>query len=127
MSRNGLSNYGGMRLRHVFMPYGMRKIDGYGENVWEFYNRQYDVIGFPVKLARKPSMAQLKAAADPAASVSEKEIHFYLDGTFGTRDYWERIEKVMGWKIANGPLEILEEGTSAPHSFRKKTALKNDT
>ncbi|EBO9898481.1 hypothetical protein EF72_21325 [Salmonella enterica] len=34
-------------LAYVAMPYGMREIDGYGPNVWEFFNRNYESIGVP--------------------------------------------------------------------------------
>ncbi len=36
-------------LATACMPYGMREVEGFGEDVWEFFNRQYEVIGAPFR------------------------------------------------------------------------------
>lgn len=119
MARNGTDDrrYIGYTVRHVIAPYGMRKIKGFQENTWEFFNRQYDVIGLPFTLARKPSLSQLEKVSDKPLSSLSDIIHFYSDGTYGTPEYWARIDKVTKWKLKDGPIEQAVKLQLPPHTY----------
>jgi hypothetical protein len=121
MSRNGTAkkNYSGQDLSSIIAPYGMRQIDGYGENVWELYNRDYDVIGLPFRFSKKPTLKQLQSVAENSDSLRDKTIYFYTSPFTGSAEYWKRINKVLSWKLADGPLEIKVEPQEPPHSYGK--------
>lgn len=123
MSRNGTNKPSsrGFTLSHILGAYGMRKISGYGDNVWEFYNRNYDVIGLPFVFARKPSLTQLQSVAYEPSAASDSDVHFYIHPGFGTKEYWERIGKVMGWKLREGQLEVSVDDQIVPHTYGKHT------
>lgn len=119
--RNGTknSNHHGFNLNYILAPYGMRRISGYGENVWELYNRNYDVIGMPFRLERKPSIKQLQSVAYTPDSASENDVGFYVAPFIGNDEYWNRINKLLSWKLKDGPLEINVEEIPVPHTFNK--------
>ncbi|HHH1141486.1 hypothetical protein [Yersinia enterocolitica] len=116
MSRNGTdnSNNSGFTLYQILAPYGMRKINGYGDNVWEFYNKSHDVIGLPFQLANKPTPRRLEAVSYD--NTAGDKIYFY-SGSPDFPGYWERLEKVFKWKLKNGPLEITVQSQPVPHSY----------
>lgn len=119
MDRNGTekSNHHGYTLRHIIAPYGMRKIKGFDENTWEFFNRQGDVIGLPFTLARKPSLSQQNSVSDKPLSATTEEILFHNDSNHGTPGYWERIDKVTRWKLKEGPIEQAVPAGLPPRSY----------
>ncbi|WP_337027177.1 hypothetical protein [Pantoea eucalypti] len=119
MARNGTGNrnYRGYTLRHIIAPYGMRKINGFNENTWEFFNRQYDVIGLPFTLARKPSLAQQNAVSNRKLSETSNKIFFHDDSNHGTPEYWQRIDKVTKWKLKEGMIEQQVKAGLPPHSY----------
>lgn len=119
MARNGTAkkDYHGYTVRHIIAPYGMRKIKGFEENTWEFFNRQYDVIGLPFTLARKPSLAQQNSVSNKQLSEVTTKIFFHDDGNHGTTEYWVRIDKVTKWKLKTGPIEQAVQEQVPPHSY----------
>jgi len=119
MARNGTEdrNHHGFTLRHIIAPYGMRKIKGYQDNTWEFFNRQYDVIGLPFTLARKPGLAQQNAVSHKILSATTDKIFFHDDSNHGTPEYWQRIDKVTKWKLKQGPIEQAVIAGLPPHSY----------
>lgn len=119
MARNGTEdrNHQGYTLRHLIAPYGMRKIEGFQDNTWEFFNRQYDVIGLPFTLARKPTLAQQNSVSHKPLSATTDKIFFHDDSNYGTPEYWLRVDKVTKWKLKEGPLEQAVTLQLPPHSY----------
>ena len=132
MRRNGTHCMCGVSVGRILLPYGMREIDGYGKNVWEFFNRSGDVIGLPFRLARRHSDEKLMAV-----SWEGENCHLTWDHEFGRIVYFsygspfeiaprelQNIMKVMSWKLsrADGELRGLP-AVEYPHTFCKWKVL----
>ena len=128
--RNGTKYMSGVSVGRILLPYGMREIDGYGDNVWEFFNRSGDVIGLPFRLARRPSDEKLMAV-----SWQDENCHLTWEYEFGRIVYFsfgdkiepeelQNIMKVMSWKLsrADGELRGLP-AAEYPHTFCKWKVL----
>ena len=126
MKRNGTGNLNGARVSHILMPYGMREIDGYGKNVWEFFNRGYDVIGLPFRLAKRPTDESLAAVSWQGNDCNLNREHefgrivFFAPNSTLHEDVIKRVFKVLGWKLNADDGELSElPAQNYPHSFCK--------
>lgn len=124
--RNGTKQMSGVCVRHILMPYGMREIDGYGKNVWEFFNRQYDVIGLPFRLAKRPTDASLMAASWQGSSADLYRSHEFGRIVFFAADselddgVLKRVARVLEWKLHADDGELCGlPAVEYPHSFCK--------
>lgn len=98
------------------VPYGMREVPGLGKNVWEFFNRDYNVIGAPFRLLRKPSLKQLESVSCTGGVRSygdEAQKVFFYTGHPDAGAY-SRIAKVGEWKTSG------EVDVGLPHTYQNK-------
>ena len=107
----------------LLMPYGMREIFGYGPNVWEFFNRDYNVIGLPFRLARRPSDSTLLSVSwngvIGAPMEGESRTVFFTSGGLEMTDAeFARVRRVLGWKLHRLEGEVQQAPAQVyPHSF----------
>ena len=132
MARNGTRSYLGGQVGLALMPYGMREIDGYGKNVWEFFNRTYDVIGLPFRLAKKPTDQALCSVSwnkncDLFRDGEAGRIVFFAPDSVPCENVMMRVVSVMKWKLHNDDGELRDLPAQVyPHSFCKtKSAQKH--
>ncbi|ECH9374569.1 hypothetical protein ZL54_22500 [Salmonella enterica subsp. enterica] len=105
------------------MPYGMREIDGYGENTWEFFNRQYESIGAPFQFVEELTNSFLDSISDDFYGMNygtETGSRMVIFGTIsddrGCKNL-RRIARVMALPIQG---EIEEIARELPKTWHKK-------
>ncbi|TYR87642.1 hypothetical protein [Serratia marcescens] len=122
--RNGTKQMSGGCVSHVLMPYGMREIHGFGDNVWEFFNRQYDVIGLPFRLAKRPTDEALAAVSwdknecELRRDYNYGRIVFFAQDALLHDEVMNRVFMVMEWKLHPNDGELRDlPATKYPHTF----------
>lgn len=92
-------------LATACMPYGMREVEGFGEGVWEFFNRQYEVIGAPFRFMEPLSndfLASVSCDGSTVNSHAEPGRRLVVFGSLsGDRELntLRRVAKVMSLPI----------------------------
>lgn len=98
---------------HIYQfaaPAGMREVREYGLDVWQFINFEGEPLGQPIPLLRKPSRQNL--ASVHHGYYNGAEIRFCTRETFGTKEYWRKVNAVMQWRVDPARVHSLNPNTN---------------